>query len=245
VAESQAEQNRKKATAQAKLTVVKNALIEILAESKQGMSLAQIPLHLKKKNLPFTLDLNELGFPKLKDLILSMSDQIRLELMGHNHPIAYLLKSNRYVHQKGNSNDQESLPTQKQLINYGKPRLSEDVNTGRFLKSNLCHISEQSIEQILAAFYAILRERPWGIQASELAPAISAKTGVEFDFRHFGCDSLLEFLKKFVIPSIDIEIIYNSPLDQNFLIRSPEFVKQLFVHHPQMQMQPEDYSFQL
>jgi hypothetical protein len=51
------------------------------------MSLAQLPMHLGKK-LPFKLDLNEIGFPKLKDLIISMSDRIKLELRGTNHPFA-------------------------------------------------------------------------------------------------------------------------------------------------------------
>jgi len=54
-----------------------------------------LPQNLKKK-LVFPLDLNELGFPKLKDLILSMSDDIRLELKGTNHPFAYLLNSSNY-----------------------------------------------------------------------------------------------------------------------------------------------------
>ena len=56
---------------------MKEAIIEILAESKTGpktgMSLAQLPQYLKKK-LPFNLDWNELGFPKLKDLLQSMTD---------------------------------------------------------------------------------------------------------------------------------------------------------------------------
>lgn len=75
-----------------KLHLVKQALIEILSENKQGMSLAQLPLYLRRK-LTFSLDLNELGFPKLKDLILSMQDRIKLELRGHNHPFAYLIRS--------------------------------------------------------------------------------------------------------------------------------------------------------
>jgi hypothetical protein len=73
--------------------MVKQALIDILTENKSGMSLAQLPLYLRRK-LPFSLDLNELGFPKLKDLILSMNEQVKLELRGHNHPFAFLLKGN-------------------------------------------------------------------------------------------------------------------------------------------------------
>ena len=91
MAEELQKESQKNATVAAKLNVVKDALLDILAESKTGMSLAQLPLYLRRK-LPFALDLNELGFPKLKDLILSMSDKIKLELRGHNHPFAYLLK---------------------------------------------------------------------------------------------------------------------------------------------------------
>lgn len=45
-------ESHRNAAVQAKLSVVKNALIEILAESKTGMSLAQLPLYLRRK-LPF------------------------------------------------------------------------------------------------------------------------------------------------------------------------------------------------
>mmetsp|Transcript_25615 Transcript_25615/g.24911 ORF Transcript_25615/g.24911 Transcript_25615/m.24911 type:complete len:106 (-) Transcript_25615:1960-2277(-) len=102
-------ESHKNAQVEAKLAIVKDALLEILAESKNGMSLAQLPLYLRKK-LPFVLDLNELGFPKLKDLILSMNDQIKLELRGINHPFAYLMSSGRNVHSKINSDDFQSIP---------------------------------------------------------------------------------------------------------------------------------------
>ena len=90
-----------------KLQQVKQALLEILAESKSGMSLAQLPQNLKKK-LVFPLDLNELGFPKLKELILSMNDQIKIELKGTNHPFAYLLKTSNYEKGRDKSLDQQN-----------------------------------------------------------------------------------------------------------------------------------------
>jgi len=90
--ESSNKDTPRKVAADAKLNMVKQALIEILTENKQGMSLAQLPLYLRRK-LPFSLDLNELGFPKLKDLILSMNEKVKLELRGHNHPFAYLIRS--------------------------------------------------------------------------------------------------------------------------------------------------------
>lgn len=64
---------QKKAEIGAKLQAVKQSIIEVLAEHKTGVSLPQLPIFLKKK-LPFKLDWNQLGFAKLKDLIISMND---------------------------------------------------------------------------------------------------------------------------------------------------------------------------
>jgi len=81
---------RKRADVKVKLKEVKIALIEVLAESKEGVSLAQLPLYLQKK-VHFPLDWNSLGFAKLKDFIKTMSDEIKIDLKGHNHPLAYLI----------------------------------------------------------------------------------------------------------------------------------------------------------
>jgi hypothetical protein len=204
------------------LTIVKNALIEILAESKTGMSLAQLPLYLRRK-LPFPLDLNELGFPKLKDLILSMSDQIKLELRGHNHPFAYLIRSGRYVHSSSNSDDFQNIPKSKNFIKTSQPHLSEDVNIGRHLK-NAIAMNEGNIKNVLTAFYNLMREVPLGMKSDELPVILSQKLGTQFNFKNYGCHSLLEFLKKFVMPTMDIDIIAYGPSENDaFLIRSKQF----------------------
>ena len=71
-----------------KLNEVKNVILELLKEHRDGISLAQLPIHLKKR-ISFPLDFNELGFPKLKDLLNSMS-QILIEPRGANHLYAVL-----------------------------------------------------------------------------------------------------------------------------------------------------------
>jgi hypothetical protein len=48
---------QKKAEIGAKLKAVKQSIIEVLAEHKQGVSLPQLPIYLKRK-LPFKLDWN-------------------------------------------------------------------------------------------------------------------------------------------------------------------------------------------
>ena len=52
---------------------------------------------LLKRKLPFTLDLNELGFPKLKYLLKTMDDEIKVELVNHTHPFAYLVNKQRQM----------------------------------------------------------------------------------------------------------------------------------------------------
>jgi hypothetical protein len=177
-----------------------------------------------RRKLPFTLDLNELGFPKLKDLILSMNDKIKLELRGHNHPFAYLIKSGRYVHSSSNSDDFQSIPKNKTFIKTSNPNHSEDVNIGRHLKNALA-LNEGNIKIVLQAFYTLMREQPMGIKSDELPNQLTNKIGSEFNYKNFGCHSLLEFLKKFVIPTMDIEIISSGgPSEsENFTIRSKQF----------------------
>lgn len=69
-------------------------MIETLSECKGGVSLAQLPQHLKRK-LNFEVNLSNLGYPKFKDLILSMNDVIQIELKGQNHPFAYLIQQDK------------------------------------------------------------------------------------------------------------------------------------------------------
>mmetsp|Transcript_46072 Transcript_46072/g.33846 ORF Transcript_46072/g.33846 Transcript_46072/m.33846 type:complete len:205 (+) Transcript_46072:1894-2508(+) len=199
--------------------MVKDALIEILAESKNGMSLAQLPLYLRKK-LTFTLDLNELGFPKLKDLILSMNDEIKLELRGINHPFAYLITSgNRPVHSKINSDDFQSQP-QKKIIKKQGNTLSEDIDANRHLNNALV-LNENKFKQILLAFDSLFKQFPFGMYMNNLPSMLFEKLGFEFNEREFGCSSLYEFLHKYVNPTSNLEFITQpSSKETLYLIRS-------------------------
>jgi hypothetical protein len=96
------------------------------------------------------------------------------------------------------------------------------VNIGRHLKNALA-LNEGNIKTVLQAFYTLLRECPMGIKSDELPALLTHKIGSEFNYKNYGCHSLIEFLKKFVIPTMDIEIISNgSPNNEtdNFTIRS-------------------------
>ena len=55
-------------------------MLSIIFESPESLiSLAQIPLSLKK-SVPFSFNLPDLGFPKLKNLILTLSDMISMDI---------------------------------------------------------------------------------------------------------------------------------------------------------------------
>ena len=81
---SQAERNRK-------LQVVKLTVLSLLGKNQEGISLAQLPLHLKR-NLTFPLVLSELGFAKLKDLLATMPE-VSIDIHESNHPLAVIRKS--------------------------------------------------------------------------------------------------------------------------------------------------------
>ena len=60
-----------------------------------------------------------------------------------------------------------------------------------------------------------------GIKSDELPRILSSKLDMDFEYKNFGCHSLLEFIKKFVIPTMEIEIITSSPQENDsFIVRS-------------------------
>ena len=69
-----------------RLRQVQQAVLEVLRENNEGVSLAQLPMKVRTL-LQFPLDLSELGFAKLKDLLATIPS-VRVELRGSNHPFA-------------------------------------------------------------------------------------------------------------------------------------------------------------
>jgi hypothetical protein len=58
---------------------------------------------------------------------MSMNNKIKLELIGPNHTLAYLIFSGRYQHPTGHSDDISANPRYKNLISETKT-LSLDYN---------------------------------------------------------------------------------------------------------------------
>jgi len=148
-----------------------------------------------------------------------MSDKIKLELRGHNHPFAYLITSGRYVHTKINSDDFQNIP-KRGFIKPGHNNLSEDIDSNRHLNNALA-LNENKVKTVLTAFLSLMRERPLGYFSSEISFYLSQKIGFQFNYKDFACHSLLEFLKKYIMPAVEIEIVSNTSNENEvFLIRS-------------------------
>ena len=60
---------------------IREAMLEIIKETNNRVSLAQIPQHLRKK-LSFEVNPIVLGFSKLKYLILALDDRFAIDFHG-------------------------------------------------------------------------------------------------------------------------------------------------------------------
>lgn len=62
-----------------------------------------------------------------------------------------------------------------------------------------------------------------GVESDKVPVYLGKKMNKEFNFKNYGCNSLLEFMKKYVNPTMDIEIIYNDVNHNDvYLLRSRE-----------------------
>eukprot|EP01022_Parablepharisma_sp_SALTPOND_P010956 TRINITY_DN1452_c0_g1_i1.p2 TRINITY_DN1452_c0_g1~~TRINITY_DN1452_c0_g1_i1.p2 ORF type:complete len:713 (+),score=60.85 TRINITY_DN1452_c0_g1_i1:7148-9286(+) len=230
-----------------KLNITKQAIIEVLTENPAGLSLAQLPLHLKYK-LPFPLDLNELGFVKLKELLVTMADQIKIELRGHNHPFARLAHKPSIgglsTKTRGFGSGEFSTTSNKGHVQ----RYSDDFipavqmpNIGQraFVDFN------RHLEMIRNCIYGLLQEFPPGIDSTKLPLLLYMRLGLTFDWFVFGCSTLLEFLQKYITPYYELEFISINPYDSNhFVLRHKEAYRRYATYYNQQQQQqysPEYY----
>lgn len=113
-----------------KLAIIQAKIVEVLKENKDGMSLAQLPLYVKRK-LNFPLNIAELGFAKLKDLLLTLP-VVEIEQRGTNHPFA---------------------------VYRGKRRASEveiKMAIEKYLQEHPQRVSLQSLENLLVKKFGII-----------------------------------------------------------------------------------------
>lgn len=107
---------------QRKMQAIETAVLSILIKTPQGISLAQLPLYLKRA-LKFPLNIAELGFAKLKDLLLTFP-RVAVELRGTNHPFA-VLKDPKTEEQDYNPSPDQILNSIYQIFRENKFGISE------------------------------------------------------------------------------------------------------------------------
>jgi len=216
---------QKKLRIKNRLNLVKRTIIEILTENPLGLSLAQLPLHLRYR-LTFPLDLNELGFVKLKELLNTMSDQIKVELRGHNHPFAILIPASTNPKKELSKTYQPIkgliIPEQHsgfELSAYPKPEqysfpVQEQVSFINFNKR---------LETIRNFIIQLLQDFPTGVDSAKLSMLLYTHLSVSQDWSLFGCTSLFDFLQKYVATHIPLDFILVNPYDSTqFIVRGKD-----------------------
>eukprot|EP00826_Nyctotherus_ovalis_P043831 TRINITY_DN4670_c0_g1_i1.p1 TRINITY_DN4670_c0_g1~~TRINITY_DN4670_c0_g1_i1.p1 ORF type:complete len:622 (+),score=168.67 TRINITY_DN4670_c0_g1_i1:514-2379(+) len=226
------EAKQKKAKVRNRLNAVKRTIVDVLTENPLGLSLAQLPLHLKYR-LAFPLDLNELGFVKLKELLGTMSDRVKIELRGHNHPFAVLVSSPE-------SSKKESKEVFNEKPTYQPVKASPFITPEHSLGFTQVPVGYQKQDQyplvhaeqppfmdfnkhlglVRGWVYRVLQDFPAGIDSSKLAMTLYSRLGVSLDLSLFGCSSLLEFLQKYVATHIPLDFLALNPYDSShFIVR--------------------------
>lgn len=91
-----------------------------------------------------------------------MQEAIKLELVGHNHPMAYLVTRGKYIHQHHRSDDILFIPKSKALFQKAH-QYSEDTRLKQYV------FEDQSYQEtLLTSFYMLMKEFPNGVRLNEL-----------------------------------------------------------------------------
>jgi hypothetical protein len=200
---------------------LKSQIISLLKENKQGLSLAQIPLMIKKKYNQ-SYNIQSLGFPKLKNLLVTM-DEVDLEKSNGNFNRALLKTHDRKNSEKPLEEfKKEALGGRKFLTLRSKP-LDNRLNNLNYqsvlnnnLQSNDSHqptrpyrtVSslEDYIFKVQSMIIEILRYNMFGIEVDRLKAELEKRLGASFIHKVAQVDSFQEFLISYLGDYLDIEV---------------------------------------
>jgi len=132
--------------------------------------------------------------------------------------MAYLVTRGKYVHNHHKSEDIVFITKSKQLFNK-QHHYSEDQRLKQMMFED-----QNYQEALLTSFYMLMKEFPNGVALNDLQDKLSYKMQKPVDFLQLGFSCALEFVQKFIQPTVDIEILKISALDQNSFIVRPRQV---------------------
>lgn len=217
----------------AKIKALQKTILEILRENPNGVSLAQIPQFLKMKAL-FPFNLQELGFPKLKNFLATIPEKIKIEMAGTNNSYAYLVEPVEEIPIKqGNiliSTPVLDRKALKKKFNTLKFPITETIQPSKAQNRKKVSSVEEYLNKVINLIYSILIEHNYGLRSDKLYSELNKKLTVEFNFHIFNCPDFYTFLAKYLENMIDIECknfsFYIYPKDFRFgplLPRKTEF----------------------
>jgi hypothetical protein len=200
---------------------LKSQIISLLKENKQGLSLAQIPLMIKKKYNQ-SYNIQSLGFPKLKNLLVTM-EEVDLEKSNGNFNRAVLKTHDRKNSEKPlEEYKKEALGGRKFFTLRSKPldnRLN-NLNYQSVLNNNLqandshppsrpyrtVSSLEDYIFKVQSMIIEILRYNMFGIEVDRLKAELEKRLGAAFIHKVAQVDSFQEFLISYLGDYLDIEV---------------------------------------
>lgn len=91
-----------------KIQSIKSIILNLLSEAPNGISLAKLPAEIKRK-VNFYYDLHEIGFNKLKDVLVELPNVEIIEMKGSKLAIAKLKKAESFSYDYKNNSESESF----------------------------------------------------------------------------------------------------------------------------------------
>lgn len=207
-----------------RVETIKEQILALLKENKNGLSLAQIPLMLKNKYKK-TYNIQSLGFPKLKNLLVTM-DEVDLEKTQGN-----LLKAVLKSHVRKNSEKQleeqpqkpNNLGGKKFLTLKSRPLDHRLTSMPYYIGQSPAGFSQDSapptksyrtlsnvgdyILKVQMMLLEILQLNPFGIEVTKLNSELDKRLGgTGFQCAVAQVDTFQEFLITHLGDYLDIEV---------------------------------------
>lgn len=208
-----------------KVVQLKSQIIELLSDNRKGLSLAQIPLLLKKRYRE-VYNIQALGFPKLKNLLTTMKE-VELKKSDGNFLSAELKHAYRKSRSKNSQSNAgrgaylggkkfltlKNQPFDLKLTNQYMNIVENNLNTSGpnkpqvgFKQHRTVSNLDDYISKVKALLLDILLQNMFGIEVDRLEQSLYKALGSSFDWRITKVDSFQEFLVVYLDDYLDIEV---------------------------------------
>ena len=204
-----------------KVEILRDQILSLLKENRNGLSLAQIPLMLKNKYKK-TYNIQSLGFPKLKNLLATM-DEIELEKTQGNFLKAILkthcrknsdknledVYKNNLAGKKFHTLRANPLDNRLNSVHYNSnlhPHMMSSEPTPQLKSYRTVSTLDDYIFKIQSTTLDIIRQNIFGIEVEKLKCELDRRLGADFHYGILKVNSFQEFLINYLGDYLDIEV---------------------------------------